>query len=103
MPENLVAQLSRRYRKHYPDLKFLVRTAKVDGAFATTHLRDTDGTFIITFAPYLDQPLRCFLLAHEIAHGISWNMDDEHHGQGFWRAYEKTYAIYEDFCKDTHN
>lgn len=99
MPENLVAQLSRRYRKHYPDLKFRVRTAKVDGAFATTHLRDTDGTFIITFAPYLDQSLRCFLLAHELAHCCCYH-EPEHHGAGFWLAYQKTYAIYEDFCNE---
>ncbi|MFN7318505.1 MAG: hypothetical protein ACK5S6_03240 [bacterium] len=97
MPTNVLTQLARKYRKLYPSLKFRIVTAKLDGAFATTHFREVDGTFIITFQPGLCQHLKAFLLAHEIAHAISWNMDDAEHGEGFWSGYRKTYAIYESF------
>lgn len=97
MPTNVLTQLARKYRKLYPSLKFRIVTAKLDGAFATTHFREVDGTFIITFQPGLCQHLKAFLLAHEIAHAISWNMDDAEHCEGFWSGYRKTYAIYESF------
>lgn len=99
MPTNPVSQLARKYRKLYPGLKFRIVTSKtIQGAFATTHLRPEDGTFVITFPSYMDPHLKCFLLAHEVAHALSWHMDEEEHGEGFWSAYRKTYDVYAKFC-----
>jgi hypothetical protein len=97
MPYNLLSDLARRYRKLYPNLKFRIVNANLDDAFATTHLREMDGTFVITFDRKLCVNVKAFLLAHELAHAISWNMDDLEHGDGFWSCYRRTYAIYADF------
>ena len=99
MPANLLSLLARRYRQLYPDLKFRITTGRLEDAFATTHLRESDGTYVITFPRETCPLLKCFLLAHEIAHAISWNMDlpDDHHGPGFWEAYRRTYAVYAEF------
>lgn len=97
MPENIVAQLAKRYRKAYPHLKFKLVTAKLRGAFATTHIKVEEGLFVITFEKGLEQPLKAFLLAHEIAHAISWHGDVEEHGDSFWAAYRQTYKIYSEF------
>ncbi len=97
MPANVLAQLARKYRKLYPSLKFRIVMAKLDGAFATTHFRQEDGTFVITFQRGMCQHLKAFLLSHELSHCCSWNMDSEEHGDGFWSAYRKNYRVYEDF------
>lgn len=97
MPANVLSQLARKYRKLYPHLKFRITTAKLDGAFATTHLRIEDGIFIITFPAAMCPHLKAFLLAHELAHCVAWHADTEEHGDGFWAAYRRTYEVYAEF------
>lgn len=99
MPVNFLSQLARKYRRAFPHLKFRIRIGKLNDAFATAHLRSSDGTFIITFPPGMDQSLKAFLLAHELAHAIAFH-EDEEHGDAFWLAYRKTYAVYEEFVDE---
>ena len=98
MPVNIVAQLARLIRKQYPHLKFRIKRARLTSAFATTHLVAETGTYIITIDKDIKADLAAFLLCHECAHAISWNMDQDEHGDGFWSSYRKVYAIYERFA-----
>jgi len=97
MPSNIVAQLSRRIRKHYPNLKYRIIRGRLADAFATTHLQAESGTYIITIDRDVKPDLAAFLLCHEISHAISWNFDAVEHGDGFWSAYRQVYRLYEDF------
>ena len=92
MPANLVARLAARYRRIYPDLKFRVVRARLADAFATAHA--DNGKFIITLDRELSPAVACFILAHEIAHCLSWHLETEEHGPAFWAAYQKTYDEY---------
>jgi len=103
MPYNLLADLARRYRKLYPNLKFRIVNANLTGEFATTHFRASDGTYIITFDRKMSPELKAFLLAHEIAHALSFSVDSDEHGSGFWIAYRKTYDDYLKFVESLAN
>jgi Zn-dependent peptidase ImmA (M78 family) len=98
MPTNIVAQLARMIRRKYPQLKFRIRRAVLSGAFATTHLIPESGMFIVTIGKEVKPDLAAFLLAHEISHAISWHADTDEHGDAFWAAYRRVYAIYEAFA-----
>ena len=98
MPANIVAQLARLIRKQYPHLKFRIKRAKLSGAFATTHLVPESGLFVVTIDKEVKPDLAAFLLAHEVAHCVSWHADTEEHGDGFWSSYRKVYSIYERFA-----
>lgn len=99
MSSSIVSRLARRYRKEFPLLKFRIRRAKLEGAFATAHLDMACGTCVLTFPPDMDQPTVAFLMAHELAHCMAMHEGVEH-GPAFWDAYKRTYAIYEAFCAE---
>jgi hypothetical protein len=92
MPVNVLSRLAAYYRRRFPDLKFRIVRAKLVEDFATTHA--DNGRFIITLDRKLPQDVACFILSHELAHGLSWHMDTEEHGPAFWAAYQKTYDEY---------
>ena len=92
MSATSLSQLAAHYRRRFPDLKFRIVRASLKSEFATTHA--DNGKFIITLDRKLPQDVACFILAHELAHGLSWHMDQEEHGPAFWSAYQKTYDEY---------
>jgi hypothetical protein len=101
---NLVARFAGKLRKRFPGPKVKIVRAKQMFTFATCHFDDHKNVFIITLDKELKEDIAVFLLAHEWAHTLSWGLDgfEIAHGPAFWTAYEKTYAVYEEFT-DTHN
>lgn len=97
MPANLVARFANKLRKRYPHLKFRIRRQRLSDAFATAHLHSESGTYIITIDQEIKQDLATFLLAHEIAHCLTYLVESEEHGPAFWAAYQAVYALYEEF------
>jgi hypothetical protein len=102
--QDLLKKLAARYRKNYPYLKFSVRRKKLSTDLGLTGFRNDDGTFIIELDTSYCPAVACFILAHEIAHCLTFSLcpGDKPHDKPFWEAYEKTYRIYEDFCDETN-
>lgn len=101
---DLLKRLAARYRRAYPQLKFSVKRVKLDMDFSLTGHRTEDGAFIIEIDKHERPTVACFILAHEIAHAISWHLcpPEEPHAKPFWDAYERTYMIYEKFCDEVN-
>ncbi len=101
MPTSLLSSLAARYRKRYPDLKVRIVRKRLKDAFAFTRYDQEKRCFIIEIDKSLPQPVACFILAHEWCHAIGWHLDppDRIHGPAFWKAYEETYDIYEEWVE----
>lgn len=102
--QDLVRKLAARYRKHYPYLKFSIRRTKLAENLGLTGFRNDDGTFVIELDTSYCPAVACFIMAHEIAHCLSFNLcpPDDPHAKPFWEAYQKTYEIYENFCDEVN-
>ncbi len=100
---NLLKKLANRYRKEFPQLKFSVRRVSLSKSFELTGFVYADGKFVIEICKSHKDDMACFLLAHALAHAISWHLcqpPEDPHGRPFWDAYERTYKIYEQFCDE---
>lgn len=104
MAKNLIAQLAARYRKRFPGPKVRILRSSLKYTFATCHFDGNKNYFVITLGKDLKEDVALFILSHEWAHTLSWGLDGDEvtHGPAFWAAYEKTYAIYEEFT-DQYN
>ena len=101
---DLLKRLAARYRKAYPQLKFSIKRVELQGHFALTSHRMDDGTFVIEIDKQERPPAACFILAHEMAHALSWHLcpAGEDHAKPFWDAYQRAYEIYEKFCDEVN-
>jgi hypothetical protein len=94
--------LAARYRKEFPALRLRIRRKRVmDGCFALTW-HDGQSFRIDLLANYPDD-VQAFMLAHEVAHCLSWHEKGDHHGDAFWAAYRLTYRIYEEWASGEGN
>ena len=93
--------LCRYYRKRFPHLRLEVRiTARPIGEYG--ECKPIDGGFRIKLSKRLDEIGLFMVLVHEVAHALSWNIDDHEsdHGPHFGAAYAKAWRVYLDWMAE---
>lgn len=98
--QDLVKRLANRYRRNYPYLKFSIKRVALPHYFALTGLKD--GLFVIEIDKNCREDMACFIMAHEIAHCLTFHQcpPEDPHADPFWEAYKPAYKIYEKFCDE---